>query len=163
LKNKKNTLIILAVLAFLAVGAIALTLVNINANKSEQDVAPESVRVFSSNFDGTLDMEELKALPKKTVQQKIQSSKHEDEEGKFTGVLLSALAEHFDKDYKEKYSQFVAKASDGYLSAYSLSESSSVILVYEKDGKETPPRTIFVNYPFGNRNVRDLISIELKP
>lgn len=166
----KSKVIIYIIVALVAIVA-ALALIN----RPSGDLSPASL-TFSQGGKvlHTFTLEEIKDMPGISVEKSINSSKHDDESGVFTGVPLHNLINAVDANLLTGERNFITRAEDGFASVFAtheVIEPDNILVVYAKDGKSLgsyeeggtgPLRIIIQGDAFANRSTKYLKEIEVK-
>lgn len=168
--NKRNWLVIAAVLLVLAVCIGVLAIFN----------APDEVEsgtltvVRDAETLGGFTMEQLRDMEYIEVEKKIASSSHANDEGLFRGVPLRAILNAVDETLLDSAAQIVARSEDGYVCAYAapeVAESDNIFVAYSKDGEglgtmsgggSGPLRVIVQDDEFGTRSAKYLYELEIR-
>ena len=167
LKNKYIFIIIIVLVAVIGVFSIV--------NRNLSPAIGGSLKITKDNVVlHSFTLDEIKKLPAVEVYKTIKSGSKPDENGNFKGAELSELLNSVDKSILANSKQILAKADDGFISAFSLDEikkQGNVLVVYEKDNKPLadkkdggagPLRIIVTDDTFGNRCTMYLSEIEVK-
>jgi DMSO/TMAO reductase YedYZ molybdopterin-dependent catalytic subunit len=119
-------------------------------------------------------IDDLRSFPAVESEKTIKSGSVEDETGVFKGVPLEDVLDDATTGWRDRYSEFIFRAEDGFVSsvfASDLETDGNVLIVYEKDGAPIPAgadggkgplRALVTADPFGNRSAQMLVSVELK-
>lgn len=169
-KNRKNLIIVFAVLLALALAAAVLAYMNRPAELPETgSVSVKSGGAVIAEY--TLD--DIAAMDSIEVHKKIVSSSFADDEGLFRGVPLRALLSVAGADV-ESSAQVVVRSEDGFVAAFPMDEvleSDNIFLAYSKNGESLgtlqsggvgPFRIIVTEDSFGNRCAKYVSEIEVK-
>jgi hypothetical protein len=169
--KKRSTIIIIAVLVFLATAIGVL----VQLNKSDVQVQQGSVAITKdSQVLAELTMDDITAMDYIEVEKEIVSSNHANDEGLFRGVPVHQILEQTVQDFASEATQVVIYAQDGYVTAFSMdeiTESDNIFLAYSKngqglgtldDGGTGPFRIIIQEDEFGTRSVKYVNQIQLR-
>jgi DMSO/TMAO reductase YedYZ molybdopterin-dependent catalytic subunit len=173
MRPKKSTVLILAVIVILIV--FVAILAGINRGQAGEQPSDGSLRLTAGETQlKEYRYDDIRAFPSVDVEKTIDSSKEDDESGVFTGVPLELLLDDADPDWRDKYTEFIFHASDGFVAsvfASDVEKGNNVLVVFEKDGEllqgpdeggRGPLRIVVADDPFGNRSAYLLTSIEAK-
>lgn len=165
--KKKHIMIILVVMA--AVIAVLAWL-----NRPEDQPVTGKLEITVDGKSVTYTMEEIMAMPKVEFEKEIVSSSQENQKGTFTGVTLDDLLDAADANWQSQATMVVARAEDGYTSAFDVAEvtaDDNIVVAYlidgeslgtKEDGGVGPFRIVVRDDEFGTRSTYWLSQIEVQ-
>jgi hypothetical protein len=182
---RKSSAAILVTLLVLAVAIAALAL----TTRSSIEPLPAGKALTILAEDAVLkeySLEDLKALPAVSIQKRIASGSHEDEEGIYTGIPLETLMTDAlasgaagnaegTEGAGNPYSEYIFTCADGFVASAFASDvemGENVLIVYAKDGADLkgkeeggkgPLRIVIAKDEFGNRSAQNLTGIKATP
>ena len=166
--KKRIIFIILGALAII-IGGLAL----LNRPEGQLDAAQLEI-YLAGNLAATFTMDQVKALPAIELQKEIVSSSQENQSGLFTGVALRTLLDAADPDWQSYGDMVSTRASDGFVSAFSVEEvaaDDNIMVAYAIDGQPLgtqaeggvgPFRIVIRDDEFGNRSTYWLCRLEVQ-
>lgn len=166
--------LMIAVIAALVVIIGAAAWINQQNNGSAGGDADGSLEVVrDGDVIRQFSYEEICSMESVSFEKEIVSGNKGNESGVYRGVPLREILAAADESILSECSSVTGTASDGFVSAYSMSEvtgSDSIVVVYEKDGEPLkkrseggsgPLRIVAADDTYGTRSTQYLTRIEV--
>lgn len=169
--NKKQLVIVAAVLVVM-IAAIAVLAV-LNAPKDKAETGSLTV-VQGENTLAVLTMEQLKKLPAVEITVDMGSASSVGIYGKLKGVTIRDVLNSIDPSLTESAKRVYAYAEDGFVLTYNMADilaDDGIIVAYEyngvpmkskAEGGEGPLRVVVADDPHANRSCKYAYKLEVK-